>query len=407
MKAFERLYNYAQIFTVSDENSQSVPSTARQFDLARVLEAELKELGIEDACVTDQCVALGHLPATPGYESAPAVGFNAHLDTAPDFCGENVHPVIHKNYDGKDLTLGCGRALTVDVFPHLPSLAGRTLMTTDGSTLLGADDKADIAEIMSMLEEVIQSGMPHGKICVAFTPDEEIGGGASMLDLDQFGAAFAYTVDGGAVNEVVYENFNAAAAVFTVNGFNIHPGSAKGTMKNASLIAMEIAGMLPAAETPALTEGREGFFHLTDMSGNVEQAVLHYIVRDHDKAHFEIRKEMMRFIEKTINEKYGEGTAVLELREQYANMADVIAEHPEAVNYAEAAVRAAGYEPENAPIRGGTDGAQLTFRGLPCPNLGTGGFAFHGPYEHITAEAMDEAVGILKEIVRLVGEQGR
>ena len=405
MKAYERLIRYARIYTTSDETTGKVPSTDCQFDLARVLAEELKEIGVADACVTDQCVALGHLPATEGFEAVPAVGFIAHLDTAPDFNGENVNPVVHENYDGKDLELGCGRSLTAEVFPHLPSLAGKTLITTDGSSLLGADDKAGIAEIMAMLEEIIESGMPHGKICVAFPPDEEIGGGAEMLDLAQFGADFAYTVDGGALNEVVYETFNAAAAVLKVNGFNIHPGDAKGKMKNAALIAMEAAAMLPTAETPALTEGREGFFHLLEMKGNVEQAELYYIVRDHDRQRFEIRKDMLRFIEKTINEKYGAGTLELSLREQYANMVEVMENHREVIDYAEEAVRAAGFTPDNAPIRGGTDGSQLSFRGLPCPNLGTGGYAFHGPYEHITAEDMDAAVSILKDIVRIIGEQ--
>ena len=407
MRAYERFLNYVKIHTTSDEASGTVPSTACQFDLARFLLEEMRAMGIADARLDDKCYVYGTVPASPGCEAVPAVGFLAHLDTAPDFCGENVRPVVHENYDGKDLAIGAGRVLETALFPHLPGLAGKTLITTDGTTLLGADDKAGIAEILTLAEHALAGAFPHGKLCLCFSPDEEIGGGAADLDIPAFGAAFAYTVDGGAVNEIVYENFNAASAVFRVNGFNIHPGDAKGKMKNASLIAMEIAGMLPTEETPANTCGYEGFFHLTDMSGNVEKAELRYIVRDHDLAHFGIRKEMLRFIEKRINERYGAGTAELTIKEQYANMVQIMQDHREVIGYAEAAIRAAGYEPDRAPIRGGTDGAQLTFRGLPCPNLGTGGHAYHGPYEHITAEDMDAAVGVLEGIAKIVAEQNR
>ena len=296
--------------------------------------------------------------------------------------------------------LGNGCVLSPEMFAHLPSLKGRTLITTDGTTLLGADDKAGIAEIMTMAEQVIREDLPHGKICIAFTPDEEIGSGAADLDLEAFGADFGYTVDGGAENEVEYENFNAAAASFEITGRSVHPGTAKGTMINAGLLAAQIAMMLPQAETPARTEGREGFFHLTGIEGDVEHAKMTYIVRDHSAARFAGRLETLRLVEKTLNEAYPAGTVKLSIREQYRNMIEKIEPEMHLIDTAKAAIRAQGMEPETPPVRGGTDGAQLSFRGLPCPNLGTGGYAFHGPYEHITAEGMDAVVEILKGIVQ-------
>ena len=401
MRAFERLLNYVKVYTTSDEESNTVPTTKRQFDLAEILVREMKELGITDAKVEDNCYVYGSIPATPGYEDKPCIGFIAHMDTAPDFCGENVNPQVHENYDGQEIPLGTsGRMLSPAQFPHLASLKGRTLITTDGTTLLGADDKAGVAEIMTLAETLLHGEIPHGRIAIGFTPDEEVGSGAAEFDIPGFGAKYAYTVDGGCENEIVFENFNACGAQFEVNGFNIHPGEAKNHMVNAALVAMEINGMLPAAETPAHTEMYEGFFHLTDMEGNVEHAVIQYIVRDHSAAHFEARKEMLRHIEKIINEKYGEGTAKLSIKDQYRNMAEVIAPCMHLVDNAKDAIRELGMEPDISPIRGGTDGAQLSFRGLPCPNLGTGGYAFHGPYEHITAEGMDLAVQVLLGIVK-------
>lgn len=399
MKAYERLLNYVRVHTTSDEESTSVPTTSRQFDLARILVKEMQELGIKDVRLEDNCYVYGSIPATPGYEKCPGIGFIAHMDTAPDFCGEHVNPQIHKNYDGKELAIGNGRVLTLDKFPHLAGLAGRTLITTDGTTLLGADDKAGIAEIMTLAEELINGTMPHGKVCIGFTPDEEVGSGAAEFDIPGFGATYAYTVDGGCEAEIVYENFNACGARFEINGFNIHPGESKNRMINASLVAMEINAMLPAAETPAHTDRYEGFFHLTDMTGTVEHAKLCYIIRDHSAEHFACRKEMLRHIEKIINEKYGEGTVTLTIQEQYRNMAEVIAPCMHLIDNAKAVIRSLGMEPDVSPIRGGTDGAQLSYRGLPCPNLGTGGYAFHGPYEHITAEGMDLVVKIMKGIV--------
>lgn len=406
MKAYERLINYVKIYTTSDEITGKTPSAAREFDLARLLVDELHALGIDNAAVDDKCYVYASLDATPGCENLPKIGFIAHMDTAPDFSGENVKPCIINNYDGKDVALGnSGRVLKTADFPELAGFAGRTLITTDGTTLLGADDKAGIAEITTMLEHFVSSGEKHGKISVCFTPDEEIGEGADHFDIARFGADFAYTLDGGEEGEVVSENFNAASAVFTVNGNNIHPGDAKGKMINAALVATEIVSMLPAAERPEYTEGHEGFYHLTHIAGNVEKAMASYIVRDHSSSMFEARLATVRLIEKRLNEKYGNGTVNLEIKEQYRNMLDIINGCRHIVDSADEATRMAGLEPIHVPIRGGTDGARLSYMGLPCPNLGTGGFGFHGPYEHISAEGMDKAVEIIENIVRIYVKQ--
>ena len=401
MRAYERLLKYVKVWTTSDEESGQTPSTQRQFDLARLLVEEMRQMGIEDAAVDGNCYVTGSIPASEGCAGAPAIGFISHLDTAPDFSGENVRPQIIENYDGGEVPLGTsGRVLSPSQFPELADWAGRTLITTDGTTLLGADDKAGIAEIMTMAEILLAGTIPHGRICIAFTPDEEIGSGAGLLDIGAFGAKFAYTVDGDSENEIAYENFNAAGARFEITGFNIHPGDAKDKMINAALVAAEIAGLLPGCETPAHTEGYEGFYHLTDISGTVEAASLSYIVRDHSAERFEARLETLRHIEKTMNEKYGEGTALLILREQYRNMKEKLADCMEVVSSAEDVIRECGLVPVERPIRGGTDGAALSWRGLPCPNLGTGGNAFHGPYEHISAEGMDTVVNILTGIAQ-------
>lgn len=400
MRAYERLLKYVVVHTTSDEESESVPSTDIQFDLARLLEAEMKELGISDVSVDEHCYVTGRIPASKGCENAPKIGFIAHLDTAPDCSGENVKPLIHENYDGKDVFLKNGRAITTKLFPHLMTLKGRTLITTDGTTLLGADDKAGVAEIMTMAEEVITKGIPHGDIAIAFTPDEEIGHGASLLDIEKFGADFAYTVDGGPENEIEYENFNAAKAVFKIKGVSVHPGDAKDRMINAALLACEISSMLPAAETPAHTQDREGFYHLTDIKGDVENAEISYIVRDHDASLFEAKKKTLNMIEKIMNEKYGEGTVVLTITEQYRNMIEKILPHMHIVDTAKECIKEQGFEPLDVPVRGGTDGAMLSYRGLPCPNLGTAGYAFHGPLEHITAEGMDTVVNVMCAIIK-------
>ena len=403
MKAYERFLKYAKMYTTSDENSGTHPSSSIQFDLARLLVEELKAMGISAEC-DEYCYVYATIPATAGCENVPAIGFIAHMDTSPDFCGENVSPRIIENYDGEDVELGEGRILKRSDFPHLADLKGRTLIVTDGKTLLGADDKAGIAEIMTLAATLIEKDLPHGKICIAFTPDEEIGEGADHFDVARFGADFAYTADGDAEGGIEYENFNAAGAVFEINGFNIHPGSAKDKMINASLIAMEINSLLPADEIPSKTEGYEGFFHLTDMEGCVERATVKYIIRDHSAESFAKRCELARQIEKKINAAYGEGTVVLTLKEQYRNMEEMIRPCFHVVETAKKATLEAGIEPIIKPIRGGTDGARLSFEGLPCPNLGTGGYAFHGPYEHITVEGMDKAVEILLGIVRLYQE---
>ncbi len=400
MRAYERLLKYVVVYTASDEDSETIPSTQRQFDLARLLVDEMKALGIEDAFVDEQCYVYGTLPASSGCESAPKIGLIAHMDTAPDFCGENVRPVLIPDYDGQDVMLGSsGRTLSVRQFPHLTSLKGRTLITTDGTTLLGADDKAGVAEILTAVEILVKENRPHGPLRIAFTPDEEIGRGADAFNVPQFDADFAYTVDGGAEGGIEFETFNACSARWTVNGFNVHPGSAKDTMINALSVACEIQGLLPAAEVPEHTEDYEGFYHLTNMSGNVEKTEMAYIIRDHDRAAFEARKTCMRHIEKYINEKYGEGTAVLALKDQYYNMAEKIRPYPFLIDIASEAIKDAGLMPAALPVRGGTDGSRLSFMGLPCPNLGTGGYAYHGPFEHITVEGMDLAVEILTGIV--------
>ena len=400
MRAYERLLRYVQVFTTSDEESISVPTAAREFDLAIQVAEELKALGVADAHVDGSCYVYGHIPATPGYEKKPRIGFIAHLDTAPDFCGENVKPVIHENYDGKDVALGAGRVLSAKTFPHLRKLKGRTLITADGTTLLGADDKAGVAEIVTMAERLLAGEIPHGPVSIAFTPDEEVGAGAAHFDLEEFAADFAYTVDGGPEGEIVFENFNAASARAEFAGFNIHPGEAKDKMVNAQLVAMEFHAMLPAGDAPRFTQGYEGFFHLCAMEGSVEKAGLVYIIRDHDRAKFEARKELMRHNAEILNDKYGPGTVKLSMRDQYYNMYDKVLPNRHLIDNAFAAIKAVGLKPRTEPIRGGTDGAMLSYQGLPCPNLGTGGYAFHGPYEHITAEGMDICTDILVGILR-------
>ena len=402
MKAYERLLKYVKFDTKSAFDSGTHPSTETQFTLARALCEEMKELGCKNVTVTDKCYVYAALPATEGLEDAERLGFIAHLDTSPDFSGTNVSPIITENYDGGALPLGnSGKVLSPDVFPHLKKLKGRTLITTDGTTLLGADDKAGIAEIMTLIEELVTGNIPHGELHFAFTPDEEIGEGADFFDVEKFGCDFAYTIDGGEEGSLEYENFNAAGAKFEISGTNVHPGSEKGVMINASLVAMEINSMLPAADTPALTEGYEGFYHLTDMSGDVEHATLSYIVRDHNAAMFDSRLYTLRHIEKAINEKYVKDTVTLTLKEQYRNMKEMVEPHIHLVENAKAAAKAVGLTPTVEPIRGGTDGARLSYMGLPCPNLGTGGYAFHGPFEHITVEGMELSVKILLKLVEI------
>ena len=405
MRAYERFLKYVTIYTTSDEESAAHPTTARQFDLAHLLVEQLKELGVADAAVDDKCYVYGTLPATPGYEEKPALGFVSHMDTAPAAPGENVKPQVFENYDGGDVLFsGTGEYMTVEKFPELANWKGQTLITADGTTLLGADDKAGIAEIMTAVERIQSENIPHGKICIGFTPDEEVGQGADFFDVERFGAQFAYTVDGGDVGELEYQNFNAADAVVTVHGFSVHPGSAKDLMKNAQTIAMEFAAALPAEEVPEHTEGFEGFFHLYQMSGDVTTAKLHYIIRDHDGEKFAARKALMEEITARLNAEHGAGTVVLELKDSYYNMEEKVKPHFHLIENAEKAIRKVGLEAHIVPIRGGTDGARLSFMGLPCPNLGTGGFNFHGPCEYITAEKMDKSVEIILNIISIYAE---
>lgn len=405
MRVEERLLKYVSYWTTSDEECRQIPSTDRQFALGKVLEQELRELGLEKVTLTDHCYVYGLLPATKGYEEKAAVGFISHMDTAPDFSGENVKPQIISDYDGRDVLLkGSGAYLKVSDFPTLETLKGRTLITTDGTTLLGADDKAGVAEIMTAVEQIITEKIPHGDIWIGFTPDEEVGSGADLFDLDYFKAKFAYTVDGDYEGEVAYENFNAASASFEINGVNVHPGEAKDIMINAALVGCEIASLLPENETPAHTEGREGFYHLTDFSGDIAHAKIDYIIRDHDKATFEKRLDVLRGIEKKINEKYHADTVKLNITHSYSNMLEVIEKNEFVVDIARKAIKNAGLEPISRPVRGGTDGARLSFMGLPCPNLGTGGYGFHGPFEHISVEGMNTAVSVIKEIVKITAE---
>ncbi|MDY3250374.1 MAG: peptidase T, partial [Candidatus Choladocola sp.] len=350
MRAYERFLEYVKVYTTSDENSSTVPSSQRQFDLARLLVQELQELGVSDARVDEKCYVYGSVPASGGCENVPAIGLIAHMDTAPDFCGENVKPQVIRNYDGKDVVLGTsGRMLTVKNFPHLEAMQGRTLITTDGTTLLGADDKAGISEIMTVIERLMEGNIPHGKVCIGFTPDEEVGRGADEFDVAGFGADFAYTLDGGVETEVVYENFNACSAEFEINGVNIHPGDAKNRMVNASLVAMEINQMLPACERPEHTELYEGFYHLCAMEGTVERASLEYIVRDHDRNSFEAKKKTLLLIEKTLNERYGRGTVKLTLKDQYQNMEEKIRPCLHLIDNAKAVMREMGLEPDVSP----------------------------------------------------------
>ena len=399
MKTHERFLNYVRIHTASSEDSTTVPTTARQFDLAKLLVEELHALGIENARVDDKCYVYASIPATAGCENAPALGFIAHMDTVPDFSGENVQPRIIENYDGGEVVLGnSGRTLSPEKLPHLPMLKGRTLIVTDGTTVLGGDDKAGIAEIITAVERILSENIPHGKICIGFTPDEEVGSGADNFDVAAFGADFAYTVDGGVDGEIEYENFNAAGAKVVVNGFNIHPGDSKNKMINALLVAMEFNAMLPA-ETPANTEGYEGFFHLTDMGGSVEKCEMSYILRDHSSEIMTARKATMEHAAKILNEKYGAGTVELGIRDQYRNMKEKIEPCMHLIENAIAAAKELGIEPRVQPIRGGTDGARLSFMGLPCPNLGTGDFACHGPYEHVTVEGMEKCTELVVKLV--------
>ncbi len=402
MKAVERFLKYISIYTGSNDAAEVTPSTPTQMVLAKYIAEEMTALGMSNVTVSDNAYVYGFLPATAGYEDCKAVGFNAHLDVVSDLGDGEVKPQIIEQYDGGEITLGkSGKVLSPATFPHLADCKGKTIITTDGTTVLGADDKAGIATVMTMCEELLASSKPHGKVCVCFSPDEEIGHGAALLDLDFFGADYGYTVDGAGPEGIEYETFNACEAKISFTGFSVHPGSGKDTMINASLLAMEFDGMLPKNETPRDTEGYEGFYHLCHMQGDVAAAEMMYIIRDHDKEKFAARQAVMENIAAKMNEKYGEGTVVLTIKQEYRNMAEIVKQYPEMLEKAETAIRSVGLEPVYSPVRGGTDGAQLSFRGLPCPNLGAGGYGFHGPYEHLVVEELDQAVQILLKLVEL------
>ncbi len=402
MRAYQRLLRYVKVHTASDPQSGVTPSTACQWDLAKMLAEELQELGLERPAVDENCIVTAWLPASPGHEGDPAIGFLAHMDTAPDFPGKDVRPVLHPDYDGGDVALPReGRVIRTADFPFLKSLAGKTLITADGSTLLGADDKAGVAEIVTLCERLLTEDIPHGRVCVAFTPDEEIGEGPDHFDVSAFGAEYAYTVDGGAAGSVEYENFNAASAVVRITGVSVHPGSAKGVMENALLIAGEINAALPPEEIPAKTEGYQGFFHLDGLSGTAAAARMGYIIRDHDRERFEARKTMLRDICGRAATAHPTAEVTLDMQDTYYNMREKLSGCMHLVDNARKAAELAGVEPTVEPIRGGTDGARLSFMGLPCPNLGTGGYNFHGPMECIAAEDMDAVVEILLNIVKL------
>ena len=374
----ERMLEYVRFNTQSNDSTGRHPSTPGQLEFARHLAKELRELGVERVRVSEFAYVFGEIPPSAGCGEAPALGLVAHMDTSADAPGDNVRPQLVE-YRGGVIPLGdSGRTLDPAVFPELNRLTGHTLITTDGTTLLGADDKAGIAEILTAVERVVARDLPHGKLCIGFTPDEEIGEGPLHFDVADFGADYAYTLDGGAAGEIEFQNFNAATATFELRGRSVHPGSAKDVMINAQKVAFELDSLLPQDEVPEKTERFQGFYHLVHISGSVGNARLVYLLRDHDAASFEARKRRMREAAETLNAKYGAGTVVLTIKDQYRNMEEIIRQHPFLIEIAEDAVRSAGIEPVIVPIRGGTDGATLSFKGLPCPNLGTGGYNFHG-----------------------------
>ncbi len=407
MRAYERFMNYALYPTMSDEESTSCPSTKKQLILAKALVTELRELGLCDADVDKNGYVYATLPSNCSTE-VNSIGFIAHMDTSPEACDENIKLKV-TDYQGGDIVLNekKGIFLKVSEYPYLSDYEGHHIITSDGTTLIGADDKAGIAEIITALQKIIESGMPHGKICIGFTPDEEIGRGADLFDVDKFGADYAYTVDGGAIGEIEYENFNAASAKVTVNGVSIHPGSAKDRMKNASLIACEFNSLLPYDEIPEKTEGYEGFHHLISMSGEIELAKLNYIIRDHDMAKFEKKKSEFVQAAKKINDKYGDGTLILDIKDSYYNMKEKIEPCIFIVERARRAMEDVGIHPVTVPIRGGTDGARLSYMGLPCPNLSTGGENFHSRFEFVSVEAMEKMSDILVKIIENAVTEGK
>ena len=401
MELKERFLKYVAINTRSDENSETFPSTAAEWDLLNALVEEMKLLGLEDVSIDKYGYAMGTIPATKGKEGAPVIGFLAHVDTSPDMSGENVRPRIIESYDGKDIVLNNALTMKVADFPELTKFIGHTLIHTDGTTLLGADDKAGIAEIMTAAEYLMaHPEIEHGKIRIGFTPDEEIGRGVDFFDVKAFGADFAYTMDGGYEGELEYENFNAAGAKIAIQGRNVHPGYAKNKMINAIEVACELNSLIPAVERPQFTEGYEGFYHCIGLNGTVENATISYIIRDHDFEKFEKKKSWMYDVVGMLNNKYGQGTLTLTLKDQYYNMRKMVEPHPQVIDIALAAMRDADVEPIVRPIRGGTDGARLSFMGLPCPNIFAGGMNFHGKFEYCSLNSMEKSVKVIINIAK-------
>ncbi len=405
LKLQNRFITYAKIYSTSDAESETTPSTERQWDIAKYIFEELKTLGLSDVSLDENGYIMAYVPSNLEHDDEPTVGFIAHYDTSPDFSGENVKPQIWDDYDGGDLLLNkeTGFTLSPNKFESLKQYVGKTLITTDGTTLLGADDKAGLAEIVTAAEYLLaHPEIKHGRIAIGFTPDEEIGRGAHKFDVEKFGAEWAYTMDGSEAGELEYENFNAAGAVVTIHGLSVHPGYAYGKMVNAALLAAEFAKMLPENETPATTKGFDGFFHLMNINADVSEAKLQYIIRDHDAEKFEARKKLMEDKVAEFNQKYGEKTAEVEIKEQYRNMKGQFEGKMHIIDIAAQAMKDANVEPKIKAIRGGTDGAQLSYMGLPCPNIFAGGMNFHGPYEYVALETMEKAVKVIVNIARAV-----
>lgn len=401
-----RFISYVTVDTQSDASSSTTPSTQKQWDLAHKLVAELKAIGMQDVSIDEHAYIMATLPSNVSHD-VPTIGFVAHFDTSPDFSGTNVKPQIVQNYDGKDILLNAEQniVLSPDYFEDLLLYKGQTLITTDGTTLLGADDKAGITEIVSAMEYLINHPeIKHGTIRVGFTPDEEIGRGAHKFDVEKFGAQWAYTMDGSQIGELEYENFNAAGAVITVKGRSVHPGYAKGKMVNSMRITSELINKLPSKEVPERTEGREGFFHLTDIQGSIEETRAQFIIRDHDREAFENRKELLKKIVNDLNQQYN-GAVTLEIKNQYFNMREKVEPVFHIVEIAEQAMKSLGITPIIKPIRGGTDGSQLSFMGLPCPNIFAGGHNFHGKYEYVPVESMQKATEVIVKIAELTASK--
>lgn len=398
----EKFLRYIAVDTQSSEESETFPSTEKQKNLARMLYNELREMGAADVYFNERdCFVYAKIPANDGGKSARRLGFIAHMDTSPEASGSGVKARFVENYDGGDILLNAEKNITLSPaqFPELAAYRGKTLIVTDGTTLLGADDKAGVAEIMAAAQRLLTSGLPHGEICIAFTPDEEIGGGINKFDIERFGADAAYTVDGGGLGELEFENFNAASARITITGLNVHTGEAKGKMVNAAQLAAEYEMLLPAAEKPEHTEGYEGFFHLLSISGDTSRAELKYLIRDHDRAKFESRKELMRRTADLLNAKYGKGRVQIVISDTYYNMREKIEpQNMFLIENAAECMKELGVQPKIQPIRGGTDGANLSFRGLPCPNLFTGGHNYHGVYEYVCAESMELAAELIVKL---------